>query len=673
MFTFIRILIFFCFLQGFLTQAAAFELPLAGSIRGIGQAVDLLEDPDGHLGLEALLALSEDHWRHNPHDTLALGYSTSVWWVRLQLTHPASNMLHHVLELGVPSIDFVDAYIFHGSSIHSEVHTGDQRPFNTRPIHTPLFAFPLETAPDVPTIVILRLAMIDGVFDRVPVNLWGKDDYAQIHPWRTLIAGAYYGAIVILLAYNLLLFISTREKSFFYYVIYLGLFLLWNVGYLGFGYQYFWPDHSFWNNQVNYTLVLLVHLAATLFVCQYLELSRRCPFLYRMLWTLNLLLLLPSLIQIGDTLGWVVPRVFSVSLFVILSSLLTLGYLLSGAYLWWKGVTAARFFTLAWSFLVLSILFYQMAAMPGMSVASSSFSDYCMNIGSLMEFLLLALAMGDRFNRLREEKLAVERNARLREEAHASELERQVHMRTRELSEAMEQVTAALQIERGSREEQQIFLTTVSHELRTPLAVIDAIAQNLQSSATGVDDKTRARYQRILQATGRMAGLLEQYLQEDHLDSISLALRRCPTDIRALLEDAMNAAMILSDSHSFSIDVEGLPATFSTDAHSMKLVLRILGDNAVKHTPPGTHVCFIGRATGHGITVSVVDNGPGIPPELQARIFEPFYRGGTSSASSGHGLGLSLARRMVSLQGGYLSVSSAGHGGCSFNIDLPLN
>jgi signal transduction histidine kinase len=139
-----------------------------------------------------------------------------------------------------------------------------------------------------------------------------------------------------------------------------------------------------------------------------------------------------------------------------------------------------------------------------------------------------------------------------------------------------------------------------------------------------------------------------------------------------LVRHAAGKAGEISARHSFQVDVCALPASFVFDAGLMRMALLILAENAVKHTPPGTTITLTGAATAlAGITITVADNGPGIPEDELTLVWQKFYRGRQSAATYGSGLGLYLAQRVVGLHGGTLVASNRPGGGAQFELSLP--
>ena len=410
------------------------------NIEQLARRVDLLEDTSRKLDLTAVLALPAGRWQRNPYDVLYLGFSNSAWWVRFKLSNDSGQSRRVVLEVGWPLLDFLDVHLLSAGAVMESQFTGDQRPFAARPLDSRDFAFPLDVPAGESRQVYLRLALHDGVFDPIPLRLWEPTAYVSASLRSNLLAGAYYGALLALLLYNLLLFISTRDRTFLFYAVYLSLLALWNLGFLGFGYQYLWPDRSWWNNQVNLSLSWLAHVGAAVFVIHYLGTRRRTPVLHRLILGVTAAMALPVGLQLFDALRWALPSAWVVNSYVVMSSVLVLLFLSAGIAAVRQGFQSARYFVVAWSCLGIGVLIYALTSFPGL-IPSNALTDNSVNIGSALEFLLLALALGSRFNQLKDEKLAAEYRAVGLQTAHAATLERQVHERTRELREAMDRIS----------------------------------------------------------------------------------------------------------------------------------------------------------------------------------------------------------------------------------------
>ena len=663
------------------SMSANGELLASSSPTWLGSLIEVLEDPERQWDLAGVIALPDRHWQTLPEETLRLGHSPSAWWLRLRLRN--DNAVSHalVVELASSRLDLLDLFLLQGEEVVAGYRTGDQRPFASRPLNHAQFAIPLELPPGGESRLYLRLDSLSRLFPALPLRFWAAEAFEAHRHQTNLGWGLYYGAGLGLLAYHLLLFLSTRDRRFGFYVIYLGAFLLLHLGFVsGLGFQHLWPTRPEWNKHFDLLVPTLLHLPATALVTSFLETRSRLPIWHRWLWGLTLALQACILIMYG--LGPVQGQapgpalLWFVQLFIALNLLLVLLYVLAGWRVWRQGYAPAGYLILAWSCFFLGVLVHHLSRLPG-PLPANVLTDNSLTLGSTLELLLLALALGDHFNRLKAANLAAERRAHAVQLAYAADLERQVAERTQALRAAMAESQDALEAERLAREEQRDFLATISHDLRTPVAVIDSIAQNLELEAEGRADPNRLRYARILQATQRLTGLLNEQLTEERFSLLRQGPRRTPCAPAELLEAAATAGRLLSGRHLIRVEVDpaSLPGIFLCDQELTGLALRSLVENAVKYTPPGSIITLragpAGRRESDGLWLEVIDNGPGLGPEEVEYLFDSYFRGANAQGQPGQGLGLPLARRMIQTQGGTLTAVCAPGRGCRFRIWLP--
>jgi two-component system sensor histidine kinase BaeS len=222
----------------------------------------------------------------------------------------------------------------------------------------------------------------------------------------------------------------------------------------------------------------------------------------------------------------------------------------------------------------------------------------------------------------------------------------------RTLSRAFNDMAARLEREDATRRR---LLADVSHELRTPLAVIQG---NLEALVDGVYPADEAHLAPIVEETRVMARLIDDLRTVSLADLGALPLHREAVDVPALLEDVAAAHRSTADAAGTRINVvrdgiEPIPAV-ELDPVRIRQVVSNLVDNSLRQLDGGGFVELHVRASGppgepHGVTIVVVDNGPGIPEELRATAFERFTK---SEHSRGSGLGLAIARAIVSAHGG---------------------
>ncbi|MDC8757981.1 PAS domain-containing sensor histidine kinase [Janthinobacterium fluminis] len=225
---------------------------------------------------------------------------------------------------------------------------------------------------------------------------------------------------------------------------------------------------------------------------------------------------------------------------------------------------------------------------------------------------------------------------------------------------------------RAQEQAQQRFAAMLSHEFRTPLATIDGAIQRLEMSAAAADEPTRKRYRKIQTAVERLLALIDEYLSPERMASIGRQRQADSVAPQALLEAA--AAQFNSAAHPVTLRTAGLPAFLRCDPEGMRLCLKILLDNACAYTPAGTPVELTGRpAAEGGLEFCVLDSGPGVPEDELARIFDKGFRGSGAGARQGSGLGLYMARAVLDVHGGNLTVQNRPEGGAAFRIWLPFS
>jgi signal transduction histidine kinase len=221
---------------------------------------------------------------------------------------------------------------------------------------------------------------------------------------------------------------------------------------------------------------------------------------------------------------------------------------------------------------------------------------------------------------------------------------------------------------RRSRELQRGFLSRLSHELRTPLTAIRGYASSLMQPDVTWDRDSQQRFlDRIAAESARLGRLVDDLLDFSAIESGIMRLQRDWCDMRLVTEAAIAC---LPPEHAKEVTLTcdpGLPVVWA-DHDRMEQVFVNLLNNAFGHNPPGTRVQVTAEAGPAEVVVSVLDDGPGLPPELAAAPFEPARRPRTST---GAGLGLSIAKGIVQAHGGQLALVARPTGTC-FSVSLPV-
>ena len=217
--------------------------------------------------------------------------------------------------------------------------------------------------------------------------------------------------------------------------------------------------------------------------------------------------------------------------------------------------------------------------------------------------------------------------------------------------------------------EQKRFASMLNHEFRTPLSTIDGAIQRLEATGVNADEPTRQRYRKIAGATDRLIAMLDDYLSPERMAELGRACQSNAVAPRLLLEEIVAQARVAGRPVSF--DAEGLPAALRGEPAGLRLALKLMLENALRHTPAGSPLHVSGRRSGGGIELALRDEGPGVAPNDQPHIFDKGYRGANAAATSGKGLGLYMARSVVEVHGGSLGMVTPAGGGAEFRLWLP--
>jgi PAS domain S-box-containing protein len=238
-------------------------------------------------------------------------------------------------------------------------------------------------------------------------------------------------------------------------------------------------------------------------------------------------------------------------------------------------------------------------------------------------------------------------------------------------------VGAILDISERKRMErmQDEFVSTVSHELRTPMTSIAASLSLLLAGTSSNLPQPAAHLLEIAHANcQRLVRMVNDILDLKKLDSgqMRFLFQRC--EARSLLVKAIEANQGFADSCSVGIRLEAPPASIDLyiDPDRFIQVVTNLLSNAIKFSPTGTDVIVSLEKRGTDIRIAVRDYGPGIPAEFKPRIFETFAQAdGGSRQKGGSGLGLSIARQIITRMQGQIGFDDAPGGGTIFHIDMP--
>jgi two-component system sensor histidine kinase KdpD len=214
-------------------------------------------------------------------------------------------------------------------------------------------------------------------------------------------------------------------------------------------------------------------------------------------------------------------------------------------------------------------------------------------------------------------------------------------------------------------------LAALSHDLRTPLTALVGLSETLSGSKPALSAPQQTMAQALHDESLRMTTLVTNLLDMARIQSGAVALNMQWHDVEELAGSALRICAGVLKAHVVTTGLApGLPL-LHVDAVLIERVLCNLLENAAKYTPAGSRIVLAAQARGEWVDVSVLDNGPGLPPGMGDALFDKFTRGERESAKPGVGLGLAICRAIVEAHGGTIRAGAAPAGGAAFVIALP--
>lgn len=257
--------------------------------------------------------------------------------------------------------------------------------------------------------------------------------------------------------------------------------------------------------------------------------------------------------------------------------------------------------------------------------------------------------------------------------AHRDRLQELVDAATADLKTKAEKLQQALAKEKELSEMQRQFVATASHEFRTPLAIIDSTVQRLVRKKERLSaEELEARARTVRECVATMTNLMETTLDAARLDAGQIKIVPTDVDLAELLCAVCDRHRELNKDAHIRVELASLPKTVRADRGALEHVFENLVSNAVKYSADTTEVTVLARCEADEVRVEVRDRGIGIDEEDLPQMFERFFRAKSAIGVSGTGIGLNLAKTLLELHGGSISVQSQRGLGSSFFVRLPI-
>jgi two-component system sensor histidine kinase KdpD len=214
-------------------------------------------------------------------------------------------------------------------------------------------------------------------------------------------------------------------------------------------------------------------------------------------------------------------------------------------------------------------------------------------------------------------------------------------------------------------------LSALSHDLRTPLTVLAGLADSLPLAGPPLPEAQAEIAQAIRAESLRTSILVSNLLDMARLQEGQVQLKREWQPLEEVVGASLQTLAIPLARHEVVVDLPADLPLLEFDSVLMERVFCNLLENAAKYTPSGSRIEIGAHNEGDRVTITVADNGPGLPPGREDKLFEKFTRGQDESAVAGVGLGLAIVRAIVEAHKGTVRGENRPEGGARFVITLP--
>lgn len=652
--------------------------------------------------LSAHEVLQKNAFEFSGKQVLNFNVSTSNFWIKFSISNK-SEFKRLLVNLAQSRLDEVEWFELDVSNkiISSSSPTSLKR-FRDRNYEETSFVFDVDILPNATKTFLIK---IHGN-EQLTIPLFIGDEKSLFYSFtsKNFFSGMFIGVIVIMIVYNLFVYLSVKDRSYFFYVLYLVFIVLTQMTIEGYTYKYLWPNSAFIEKHALAFLSSAAGIVLALFVQSILQTRKFSRKIHNFLNLIVLLFLAAILVQIFASI--------QVS-FIVMQNVMLAGSIFTmyaAVAVYRKGQKSARFFLYAWSALIAgSVIFIlkDFGVLPYNNITKN-----IMQIASALEAVLLSIALSDRINTYREERLAAIKEKETILSNQNILLEQQVKERTSELNDTLlELKETQVQLVQSEKMSSLGQLTAgIAHEINNPM---NYARQSVVTIKRDVQDLKAliAKYDTAVSGEPEdkeSFKAISAFKEEIDLDYLNEEIENAIDDV----EDGIKRAVeIASELKTFSrIDQaslkeanihEGLNSTLELMKSDLKqnniIVEKSYGEipsieclasklnqvfmntlnNAIyaikasKNSSQGKiGVTTFLSSDSKEINISFKDNGSGMDDKTLRKIFDPFFT--TKEVGEGSGLGMSISHGIIEEHGGKFVVHSELGKGTNITVVLPV-
>lgn len=408
---------------GLSDQAVQLDSQATGTL--LGRQMQYLEDPAGTLTLDQVVGMPERFVRSTK-PTPNFSFTRSSYWFHVRLENRTAPERHWLLETQYPLLDHFTIYALRDGQLTDTTQGGRSLPFAQRPIKHRNFVYGFDAAAGQSVELYIQVRTASSL--QLPLALWTQASFLAKDHEEQFAFGIYYGVLAAMLLYNLMIFLSIREISYFHYLYFISGVILFQMTLNGLAYEYFWPNSPQWGAAALPTLIFFTLIGVLNFSRTFLNLGAHLPRVNR--WLLYCTFFL-GLLGVSAVLADYAIMIKLATASALITALMVF---VCGGLSLIRGERQARYFLLAWAALLAGTAAYVLKTFN--LIPSNMLTEYGLQIGSALEVVLLSFALAHRMTLLKEENERIQMEGR-------QHLEQRVQQRTQELGVALDNLSTA--------------------------------------------------------------------------------------------------------------------------------------------------------------------------------------------------------------------------------------